>query len=220
MAMVAVKADDIAVGEATLGVVRGIATQAVAEVSKLLPGLSGDVALAVIPDGRVIPETGEVGASVSPGLIEWHVDPSRPEGITGVAERELRFTLFHELHHQVRGWVMQGGEWPTTFMEGPVCEGLASAFERDAAGRRAPWAEYPPEVENWVNELLALPLRSSYREWMFQHPDGRRWIGYRAGTYIADRAIKRSGLSAAQLVTTPTAKVLQLGGYTMPDRAR
>jgi hypothetical protein len=92
----------------------------------------------------------------------------------GVAERELRFTLFHELHHQARGWVMRGGARRTTFMDGPVCEGLASAFERDAAGRRAPWAEYPPDVEAWVHELMALPRTARYAKWMFRHPDGRR----------------------------------------------
>jgi len=101
-------------------------------------------------------------------------------------------------------------------MDGPVCEGLASAFERDAAGRRAPWAEYPPDVEAWVHELMALPRTARYAKWMFRHPDGRRWIGYRAGTHIADRAIKASGLSAAQLVNVTTAEILKLAGYGAP----
>lgn len=48
---------------------------------------------------------------------------------------------------------------------------------------------------------------------MYRHPDGRQWIGYRAGTHIADRAIKASGLSAAQLVNVPTAEILKLAGY-------
>jgi hypothetical protein len=47
---------------------------------------------------------------------------------------------------------------------------------------------------------------------MFQHPDGRRWIGYRAGTYIADRAIAASSRSAAELVQTPTGEILSLAG--------
>jgi hypothetical protein len=66
----------------------------------------------------------------------------------------------------------------TSFMDGVVSEGLATAFERDAGGRLPPW---------------------------FQHPDGRRRIGYRAGTYIADQAIAASGSSAADLVLAPTA---------------
>lgn len=36
----------------------------------------------------------------------------------------------------------------------------------------------PDNVEQWVHELRALPSNASYAEWMFQHPDGRRWIGF------------------------------------------
>ncbi len=49
---------------------------------------------------------------------------------------------------------------------------------------------------------------------MYQHPDGRRWIGYRAGTYIADRAISESGRSAAELVLIPNEEILKLAGIT------
>jgi len=202
--------------DATLRVIQRIATETVQEVRGLLPSLSGDLVLAVKTSQRVIPETGEVGHSISPGRVQWSADPSRPGGIAGLAERELRFTLFHELHHQARRWVMRGGPLRISFMEGPVCEGLATAFERDAGGRRPPWAQYPPDVEAWVHELLALPRKASYDEWMFLHPDGRRWIGYRAGTHIADRAIKASGLSAAQLVNVPTSEILRQAGYGAP----
>ena len=203
----------------SLAVVQEIAIEAVDEVREWLPTLVDDLVLAVFADDRVIPETGEAGASVSPGRIEWHADPATPGGVISAARRELRFTLFHELHHQVRGWVMRGGTPPSAFIDAPIAEGLASAFERDAAGRRAPWAEYPVEVGAWVDELLALPLTANYAQWMFKHPDGRRWIGYRAGTYVADRARMVSGLSAAQLVATPTAAVLDLAGYRLPEQA-
>lgn len=217
--MIRVESGKAPLDDATLLAIQTIATGTVQEVREFLPGLSGDLVLAVTPSRRVLPPTGELGAAISPGRIGWRADPGRPGGIGGVAGRELRFTLFHELHHQARGWVMRGGPRKTTFMDGPVCEGLASAFERDAAGRRAPWAEYPPDVEAWVHELLALPRTARYAKWMFRHPDGRRWIGYRAGTYIADRAIKASGLSAAQLVNVPTAEILKLAGYGAPTQA-
>ena len=60
----------------------------------------------------------------------------------------------------------------------------------------------------------ALPLSAcmQYGQWMFQHPDGRRWIGYRAGTYIADQAIAASKLSAIELAATPTDEILQRAG--------
>lgn len=216
--MIRVESGKAILDDVTLRAIQRIATETVQEVRELLPGLSGDLVLAVAPSRRVIPETGELGAAVSPGRIRWRADPGRPGGIAGVAERELRVTLFHELHHQARGWVMRGGPRRTTFMDGPVCEGLASAFERDAAGRRAPWAEYPSDVEAWVHELMALPRTARYAKWMFRHPDGRRWIGYRAGTHIADRAIEASGLSAAQLVNVTTAEILKLAGYGAPAK--
>jgi hypothetical protein len=45
---------------------------------------------------------------------------------------------------------------------------------------------------------------------MFQHPDGRRWIAYKVGTYLVDRAIAASGKSSAELVLTPTREVLEM----------
>ena len=91
----------------------------------------------------VIPVTGDGGASVAPGAVVWAVDPDRDGGVAGVARRCLRATLFHELHHQARGWVMQGGAIPTWFMEGVVSEGLATAFARDAAGEERPGRRTP-----------------------------------------------------------------------------
>jgi hypothetical protein len=59
---------------------------------------------------------------------------------------------------------------------------------------------------------LALPDTAEYRKWMFDHRDGRRWVGYRAGTLIAVLAIAKCGLSAAQLALTPSRVVLELAG--------
>jgi uncharacterized protein YjaZ len=184
------------------------------ELRALLPALPPRVELLVAAGTRVIPETGETGSAVTPRLVVWTVDPTRPEGVESIVRARLRHTLFHEFHHLVRGWVLYGGELPESFMHGVVCEGLATAFERDAAGSDPPWGAYPEDVESWVTELLRLPSSASYNDWMFQHPDGRRWIGYRAGTFIADRAIQSSGLSAAELAQTPTDEILRMAGVT------
>jgi len=97
-------------------------------------------------------------------------------------------------------------------MDGVVAEGLATAFERDAGGSRPPWGQYTAEAKEWVAELVKLPVSAPYEQWMFRHPDGRRWIGYRAGTYIADRAIAASGFSAADLVNVATSEVMRMAG--------
>lgn len=187
--------------------VREICDATEPEIRAYLPTLTSTVELSVQTGTRVIPETGDIGAAAAPGRVVWTVDLDRPGGVEALARSRLRYTLFHELHHLVRGWVMRGGERPTTFMHGVVCEGLATAFERDAAGSRPLWGEYPDDVRAWVDELLALPVSAPYWQWMFQHPDGRRWIGYRAGTYIADQAIRASGCSAAELAETPTDEI-------------
>ncbi len=186
------------------------------EVRVLLPALTEMIELVVQTGTFVIPETGEGGMAAAAGRISWTVDPSRPGGVAAVVRSQLRFTLYHELHHLVRGWVMSGGLRLTSFMDGVVSEGLATAFERDCAGRKPPWGEYPEDVQQWVVELLELPVSAPYPLWMFQHPDGRRWIGYRAGTYIADRAMALSGLSSAELVLTPTDEILRKAGILSP----
>lgn len=202
------------------GVVRELADAAVTELRELLPGLADTITLTVVVGGPlVIPDTGDGGASMAPGAVTWAVDAARPGGIAGVARRYLRATLFHELHHQARGWVMHGSTLPTWFMEGVVSEGLATAFARDEAGEDAPWAKYPDDVDRSVQELLQLPDDANYLHWMFFHPDGRPWIGYRAGTYLADQAITASGMTAAELVNVDSREIVRLAGFTV-DSAR
>ena len=182
-------------------------------VRRALPGLAEVLTLQVRATQRVIPETGTGGSALSAGVITWSFDPDHPEGGVALAERWLPSTLFHELHHQVRGWLVIGGGGPHSFIHAAVCEGLATAFERDQTGLTPPWGIYPPEAPEWVSEIQHLSLPYNYRHWMFWHPDGRRWIGYRAGTYIADRAARASGRTAADLATVPSSEILEMAGF-------
>jgi hypothetical protein len=45
---------------------------------------------------------------------------------------------------------------------------------------------------------------------MSRHPDGRRRIGYKVGTYWVDQAMAKSGRSIADLTNMSTADVLAL----------
>lgn len=189
-----------------------IAGSAHRDVLQLLPELGGPVTVTVSSGPDVIPETGEAGAALAPGHVLWVVDPLRSASIGETAGKRLRATLFHELHHLARGYLMTGSESPTTILDSVVSEGLATVFAREFAGDDAPWSSYPDDVVDWVRELLVLPPDASYRDWMFDHPDGRRWIGYRAGTFVADRATAASGLSSADLVSASTEDVLRLAG--------
>lgn len=199
-------------------VITRIANSVAAEVREVLPQVPPTVRLTVSAGEAVIVETGEMGMAPEPGRVSWTVDASRPEGVIAIANGHLRSTLFHELHHLARGYVVRGGSRRTSFMDVVVSEGMATAFERDFAGARPPWGAYPEDVSVWVDELVALPMSAfgSYAKWMLEHPDGRRWIGYRAGTYIVDQAMAASGKSSADLVLAGTAEVLQLAGIDGP----
>jgi hypothetical protein len=183
-----------------------IADRATRDVRQLLPGLPQDLRITVQVGDDVIPETGETGSIGLPGAVYWRVDPNHEGGVLAVVTAQLRATLFHEWYHVVRETKFS----PQTLAERAVSEGLATAFERDFGGAPTPWGAYPAEVGAWTTELLALPPDASIREWMYGHPDGRRWVGIKVGTYLADRAVRESGLSLAQLAGEPTEQILAL----------
>jgi hypothetical protein len=95
-------------------------------------------------------------------------------------------------------------------MDQVITEGMATAFERDFAGTSPPWGVYPDDVSDWAKELMALPPTARRDHWLIRHPDGRRWIGYRAGTYLVDRAMRTSEQSSAELVSRSTEDVIKI----------
>ena len=200
--------------------VRALATQIAhdsgMELRRLLPAMPSDTTVLFSLGSRVIPGLGYGASALDRHTISFVAQPESPAILERIVGDHLRHALFHEAHHLVRGWVKRGGLPRRSFIDGVICEGLASAFERDPGGYAPPWCDYPGDVPGWIDELLALPVDADYRHWMFHHPDSRRWIGYKAGTCIADRAIARSRLSAAQLVAVPTARILELAGLPQP----
>jgi uncharacterized protein YjaZ len=182
------------------------ARAALAEVRRLLPGVPAHIELTVRPGTNVSPETGEGGDAMPPNGIMLTIDPSRPGGVMPIMHAWLRPFMFHELHHLVRF----PAENPTSLIKHAVTEGMATAFERDFAGATPPWGQYPEDVATWAAEFESLPSGAPRQDWLFRHPDGRRWIGYKVGTYWVDRAIKASGGSAATLLAMPASEVLAL----------
>ena len=170
----------------------------------VLPSLPKHLKLVARPGKDVIPETGENATAVLPSSVYWTFDPERD--VVSTIRSELRFTLFHEFHHLVRM-----AHVPTrSLMDAVVTEGLATAFERDFGKANPPWGLAPPEVTDWTRELLRQPETAEREPWLFKHPDGRRWVGIRVGTFLVDRATRASGRTAAELAVTPTEEILRL----------
>lgn len=183
-------------------VIARIAGDAAREARTHLPALAPQITLRVDSGKDVIPELGAGGGASAPDYITWTVDAGRPEGVVKIAEAHLRATLLHEFMHLVRYAAI--GDY--SVMGRAVGEGLATAFERDVAGASYPWGQYPANVTEWVEELLALPADGT-------PPEEPRWMSYRAGTYIVDRAMKKLNLTAAQLATMPTADIMSAAGF-------
>jgi hypothetical protein len=189
-----------------------VARATLAEVRALLPELPDRVELEVEASRDVLAFSGEGGVASTPTTVRYSVDPTRAGGVAPIVRAHLRATLFHELHHLARGWTVEGGKPRTSFMDAVVAEGMATAFAREYAGFNAPWGARPPNPDAWVAELRSLSPEAwgAYQEWMILHPDGRERIGYRAGTYLVDRAIARSGRALRSLTLTPTDEIIRL----------
>lgn len=209
-----------ALSNAERDIVETTCARASVELRRLLPALPDVVHVNVATRGRVIPQLGYGARATTERSLAFVVDPQHPSGSKALIEESLRPVLFHECHHIVRGWVMRGGKRRKRFIDGVIHEGLASAFERDAVGHAPPWIHYPDNVRDWVDELLPLPVYVPYAKWMFAHPDGRCWIGYRAGVFIADRAMAASGRSAAELAETSCEDMLALADIPLPPVLR
>lgn len=184
--------------------IESISRSTVREVRGLLPDLPRTFGLFVNTGDRVIPETGETGSVSLPSGVYWTIDPNHAGGVLAIVNAQLRPTLFHELYHMVRETQLP----PRTLIDRAISEGLATVFERDFGAGSTPWGDYPPDVRQWVAEFLALPADSDRRRWMIEHTDGRRWIGFKVGTYLVERAIQRSGEPVSRLATVPTEQIV------------
>ena len=198
---------------ATLKLIQTLVDQAEHEVRQSLPALEEDIYLELTTGTEVIDSTGELGIALDTNRMRWVVNPASGP-VADIAKSHLRRTFFHEAHHLVRGWARYAVDEPITIMDAAVAEGLASAYQRDFGNSGVGWSNFPKEIDEWVAEVLALENARDYHQWMFQHNDGRRLIGYRVGLYVVDKAIKASGKNAAQLVNIPTETILAMAGIT------
>ena len=191
--------------------IEGCAEAAIVEARQALPALPLSLTITVEAGKDVIPETGETATAYPPSMVAWVVDPARPGGVVATVSAQLRGSLHHELHHLVRDAAVPR----RSLMDHVLAEGLATAFERDAAAsggnmKVPPWGDYPPNANTWVTELEALPPNANVATWLYgKHADGRRWIGLRAGTYLADRAARALKRTPAELVVESTARLLE-----------
>lgn len=177
-----------------------VITAAQQKIRSLLPGLPDKITVNITNTDRDFKyQNGVNGQTDAPGVASFEISHRYPGGIIQAVNTGLKAMALHEFHHLARGWTMTGNKFGPGMSIAAVNEGLAVVFTAQYGGDNANWISYPDNVQTWVDELLQLPKDASYGTWMVQHPDGRTKIGYRAGKYLIEQAMKNSGKTVIEL---------------------
>jgi uncharacterized protein YjaZ len=190
--------------------IQGTITSSYKDVREVLPYISSNVNVVVqVNHWESIPKVGGGGHTRNSELVLIFLDPDLPLGEEGLLDY-TKSTTWHELNHAAR---FNAVEWSTdsSFINYCIIEGLATVFERDYTGYNPPWGEYKEsETKDWVKEIKGLGNNYVWSQYMFLHPDGRKWIGYKTGTYIVDQALKNSKKTISELTKLEYKEILKL----------
>jgi len=179
---------------------------------KLLPSAPSDISFVVQLDALdAMPEYGSGAYTKNSRLIIISIDPGLPYG-EDVLLPQARESVFHEINHASR--FEQGlSHDHNDFLDLCIFEGLATVFERDYANSKPLYGTYTAgESQAWLEEITTEYDPTLYYQYMFQHKDGRKWMGYKMGTYIVDEAIKKSDKTVLQLTELTCAEIKHFAG--------
>ena len=197
--------------------IREVIRKSEKEVRKLLTNLPDSIKIIVENvDWNLDIVNGVTGRTETnhPPLVLVQISNNYQEGVIDSVYQGIKSTIFHELHHLSRGWAIQDNKFGQGISNAMVNEGLAVAFTEIYTGNINDVNSYTEEADNWVKEILALPVDASYAQWvMGEHPDGRTYIGYRTGNFLARRAMNISGKSILELSSLMPNEIIKLAGY-------
>ena len=192
--------------------VEDVIHEAERRVRALMPSLTSEILVTVVLVDRDLGSVGGVsGRAAAPGELVIELSTAFPGGVEAQLPALSR-TLFHELHHLVRGWTIADNRFGPGIAIAAVNEGLAEVFAEEQTGIFFAAGEYPENAAEWAREVLSLPADANYAHWMFEHPDGRKAIGYRTGRYLVHRAMANSGTSVLALSELSPDEILDLAG--------
>lgn len=197
--------------------IREVISNSEEEVRNLLPNLPDSIKVIVENvDWNLDIVNGVTGRTETnhPPLVLVQISNNYQDGVIDSVYQGIKSTIFHEFHHLSRGWAIQDNKFGPGISNAMVNEGLAVAFTEIYTGNIIDVNSYPEEADNWVKEILALPPDASYAQWvMGEHPDGRTYIGYRTGNFLARRAMNISGKNILELSSLMPNEIIKLAGY-------
>ena len=151
----------------------------------------------------------------SPAIVAIQISNKFNGGISTAIDTGLESTIFHEFHHLSRGWAIQDNKFERGISIAMVNEGLAEVFAEEYT--RAIFEEnHVPknaDAEAWIKEVLGLSKYADYQKWMFEHPDGRTSIGYRAGNFLIRQVMANSTKNILELSNLTPNEIIKLAGY-------
>lgn len=197
--------------------IREVINSSEEEVRKLIPTLPDSIRVVVESVDWDLDIVGGVTGRTetnTPPLVLLQVSNKYQGGIIDSVKRGIRATIFHEFHHLSRGWAIQDNKFSYGIPNAMVNEGLAVVFSEVYTGNVYEVNAFTDEADNWVKEILELPLDANYSDWvMGEHPDGRTYIGYRTGNYLIRRAMKLSGKNILELSALTPEEIIKIAGY-------
>ncbi len=187
-------------------------------VRDLLPNLPKDIKVVVeIVDWDLNTVGGVTGRTETnnPAIVAIQISNNFKGGISNALGVGLKSTIFHEFHHLSRGWAIQDNKFEQGISIAMVNEGLAEIFAEDYTNAVFEENHVPKDADAnaWVKEILGLSKYADYQKWMFEHPDGRTSIGYRAGTFLVRQAMSRSKKNILELSNLTPNEIIKLAGY-------
>jgi len=194
--------------------IKTITKSTISEMYLLMPELAAEINFNIrLVDRDLTNVYGVTGRADRKDEIEISISSSYKGGIEQAVKDGLIGTVFHELHHTVRGWTMYRNQFPQGIDTAAINEGLADVFAEIQVGRAMDKMSKNEDFALWSKEIISLPKNADYNQWMNIHPDGREAIGYRAGGYLVRAALKNSGKDIVTLSYYSIKDIYQLAGY-------
>ncbi len=197
--------------------IESIVVESEKSVRALLPGLTENIRVIVTIIDRQLDVAGGVSGRAethTPGEVIIEISNVFPGGVKEAVKTSLASTVFHELHHIYRGWAIRDNKFGRGISIAMVNEGLAVAFSEIYTGNIVDANSYPDDADDWVKEIILLPLDADYAQWvMGEHPDGRTSIAYRAGNYLIHEVMAKTEKDILELSELSPDEILKLGGY-------
>jgi uncharacterized protein YjaZ len=194
--------------------VKKVINSTITKMYKLMPALAAEINFNIrLIDRDLTDVYGVTGRADKKDEIEISLSSTYQGGISQAIKDGLEGTVFHELHHTVRGWTVYNNEFSRGIDIAAINEGLADVFAGIQVGRAMNRMSTDVDFPTWVAEIKALPKNANYGEWMGIHPDGREAVGYRTGAFLVKAAMQNSGTDIVTLSVYSIEDIYQLAGY-------